>query len=98
MLFLAIMAFLALVGMVSLITLADCWVRGRYTLESLRKESALLEASFLPMARPKEQRLRQSLRFEALATPDRRDGWVPVQRLAAGRSQSSCGLKARGVA
>lgn len=98
MLFFAIMAFVTLVAVTSVITLADCWVRGKYTLESLKEERALLEAGFLPMAQPKEQRLRQSLRFDALATPDRVDGWVPVQRLTADRSQSRSRLPSRGAA
>ena len=76
-----ISALLALVTIVSLVTLVDCWIRARYTMESIREERALLDAGFVPMALPGEQRLRQPMRFDALATAGR----VPAQRLQAGR-------------
>lgn len=110
MLVFAITTLLTLVGLGSAMTLADCWIRGRYTLESLQEERALLDAGFLPMPQPIEQRVRQSLRFEALAMPSHltshltghRTGHiktrVPVERLAANRPTSRPELPAPGVA
>ena len=78
---LTISALLALVTIAGLITLLDCWIRGRYTLESIREEQALLDAGFVPMAQGDDQRLRQPLRFDTFATAGR----LPAQRLQAGR-------------
>jgi len=85
MLTLAIAALLMIVALASIATLIDCWIRGRYIFESLKNESDLLDAGFVPVIAPKEQRVRQQMRFDALATPSR----LPSQRLAGYRSQNN---------
>lgn len=94
MLALTIAALLVMVTIASVITLADCWVRGRYVFEGLKREEALLDAGFLPMNRPVEQRPRPQMRFDALAMPGR----IPGQRLAADRQRSRRPSPARGAA
>jgi len=81
---LALSALLAVVVVATGLTLVDCWIRGRYVFESLREERTLLDAGFVPMAQGGETRVRQPVRFDALATPVR----VPSQRLTADRSRS----------
>lgn len=81
MLALTISALFAVVALASALALADCWVRGRYVFERLKQERDLLDAGFVPVALPVEQRMRQAVRFDALATPAR----LPVQRLVAPR-------------
>lgn len=79
MLALTISAFLVVVALTSALALADCWVRGRYVFERLKQERDLLNAGFVPVAQPVEQRVRQAVRFDALATPAR----LPAHRLVA---------------
>ncbi len=98
MLVFAIATFFTLVCVASAIALADCWVRGRYTFEILREERALLEAGFVPMAQPAEQRVRQALRFDALTGQSYPSGRLPVQRVIADRPRSRPDLTVTDVA
>ncbi|MEL6487982.1 MAG: hypothetical protein AAFQ13_12665 [Pseudomonadota bacterium] len=93
MLALTISALLVVVALASALALADCWVRGRYVFEGLQHERALLDAGFVPVAQPVEQRVRQAVRFDTLATPPR----VPGQRLVASRGRP-VGLSVTGAA
>ena len=83
MLALTISALFTVVALASALALADCWVRGRYVFEGLRQERALLDAGFVPVAQPVEQRIRKTVRFEALSTPAR----LPAQRHGAPRAR-----------
>ena len=83
MLALTISALLTVVALASALALADCWVRGRYVLESLKRERDLLDAGFVPVAQPVENRVRPAVRFAALATPAR----LPSQRVASDRTR-----------
>ena len=80
----ALSALLAAVTIATVLTLIDNFVRGRLVFEALREERALLDAGFVPMATASETRVRQPVRFDALATPTR----LPSQRLAAQRPHS----------
>lgn len=80
---LALSALLAAVMIATVLTLIDNFVRGRYVFEALYEERALLDAGFVPMATASETRVRQPVRFDALATPSR----LPSQRLAANRAR-----------
>ena len=87
---LSILALMVLVGAASLIAFIDCWIRGRYIFTSLKRERALLDAGFVPMINSTEPRLRQPMRFEALATQSR----VPTARLSANRQRPSLSRQA----
>lgn len=81
---LALIALLGAVVIATGLTLVDSFIRGRYVFEALQEERALLDAGFVPMAAASEVRIRQPVRFDALATPSR----IPSQRLAADRPYS----------
>lgn len=81
---LALTALLGAVIIATGLSLVDNFIRGRYVFEALREERALLDAGFVPMATASETRVRQPVRFDALATPSR----IPSQRLAADRPHS----------
>lgn len=77
MLALTIASLFTLAAFASLLTLVDCWIRGRYEFVRLGQERALIDAGFTPTPAALEQRVRQpAVRFEALATPAR----LPVLR------------------
>jgi hypothetical protein len=84
MLMLTIIALLVLVGIASALTLVDSWVRGRHELERLAQERTLLDRGFVPMQPAGEVRIRQAVRYEALAVPAR----LPESRLATARQRS----------
>lgn len=75
---LALSALIAVVAVATSLTLVDCWIRGRYMLEALREERALLDAGFVMMAQPIDPRPRKPVRFDALTTAYR----APSQRLS----------------
>ena len=85
MLALTISALMVAVALASALALADCWMRGRYVFEGLKQERALLDSGFVPVAQPVEQRVRQAVRYDVLATPAR----LPAQRLVAARARPS---------
>ena len=82
---LTLAAHVALTAEATLLALLDCWIRGRFVFDGLKQERALLDAGFVPMAPAAEPRLRESVRFDALATLGRTPSRVPSQRLKADR-------------
>ncbi|MEM6826738.1 MAG: hypothetical protein AAF553_02225 [Pseudomonadota bacterium] len=67
----AISALFTLVAIATALTLVDCWIRGRFVFEALQRESALLDAGFLPMTATADHRVRKRVRYDTLATPSR---------------------------
>ncbi len=55
----------ALIAIASVMTLADCWVRGRFVFEQIERQQLLLDGGFVPMANAAQ--VRQRVRFETLA-------------------------------
>jgi hypothetical protein len=82
-------ALVALTAVATALALLDSWIRGRFVFEGLKRESALLDAGFVPMARSGEQRLREPVRFDALAAFGRAPTRVPSQRLKADRKRAT---------
>lgn len=83
MLALAISALITLVALATAVTLADCWISGKFVFEGLREERALLDAGFVPMQASGDHRVRKPVGFQTLATPAR----LPAQRLVKDHSR-----------
>lgn len=47
------------VSLATALALADSWLRGRYAFAALKRERALVDAGFVPMAQAQELRLRE---------------------------------------
>lgn len=56
------------IAITALLTLADCVVRGRHALRSLKRERAFVKAGFVPIVEAEELRLRQPVRLAPAAT------------------------------
>ena len=71
MLALTIYALFAVVGIASVVTLIDCWVRARFVIGSIHREKALVEAGYtaLPELDLEEMRTRkvEPMSFGAVA-------------------------------
>lgn len=65
---LTLTALFVTVAIATLITLADCWLRGRAAFAILSRERALAQAGFVPMAESSEIRLRGRKRSAPAAT------------------------------
>ncbi|MEM9501182.1 MAG: hypothetical protein AAF941_04990 [Pseudomonadota bacterium] len=61
-------ALFVVIAIATLLTFADCWVRGRYAFVALKRERALVKAGFVPVVEAEAIRLRQPDRIAPAAT------------------------------
>lgn len=104
MLALSIASLITLVAFASLLTLVDCWIRGRYEWVRIGQDRALFDTGFdtgfEPIDTALQARTRPAVRFEALATPARLPALraVPDHRCAPDHRRAKARARVPGAA